>query len=205
MSQTVPPDDGPDAGAAGAHEPGSRSKYWVEPPPPLPPREIKSFEPGAKIVPPHSVEEAGQGIPYLPPPPVVRARPSTFGAVHLGVLLACGAAMIGGSFGPWVNFSVTRLSVNTTGMQIGLGHVSFIAGIVLVAAVVSLIALTGSGAGGLISQLIPASAGAALGTAVYFLWGISGLHVLSHLRWGVYLVVFGSFVALLYSGVVNRS
>ena len=76
------------------------------------------FEPGARVIPSESVEAAGQGVPYRPAPPTPPVTRATFGFGWLLVLMACGGAMIAGSFGAWLTVDGRTVSGMSSALSI---------------------------------------------------------------------------------------
>jgi hypothetical protein len=200
MPHSEPPDQGTTGGAGGG---GDRPSIWVEPPSPPKPREARVFEPGARVIPSESVEAAGQGVPYRPATPTAPVTQATFGFGWLLVLMACGGAMIVGSFNAWL--TVHGQSVSGMSGAFSIANVSNIAGCVLVCSALVFAVARHTVLGDLVSQLMPAAAGAGLAATLYWLWAES---LYTHLRlvgWGVYLIVAASLVALVVSAKVNRT
>jgi len=200
MPHSEPPDQGTTGGAGGG---GDRPSIWVEPPSPPKPREARVFEPGARVIPPMSVEAAGQGVPYLPAPPTPPVTRATFGFGWLLVLMACGGAMIAGSFYAWL--TVHGHSASGMSPAVSIGNVSNIAGCVLVCSALVFAMARHTVFGDLVSQLMPAAAGAGLAATIFWLWSMSLFTHLHRVGWGVYVVVAASLVALAASTKVNRT
>jgi hypothetical protein len=161
------------------------------------------FEPGGRVIPSESVEAAGQGVPYFPAPPAPPATRATFGFGWLLVLMACGGAMIAGSFNPW--WTVHGQSASGISPAVSIGNVSNIAGCVLVCAALMFAVARHTVFGDLVSQLMPAAAGAGLAATLYWLWALSLFTHLHLVGWGVYVIVAASLVALVVSAKVNRT
>jgi len=202
MPHSEPPDRGT-TGGAGDGDAGEGPRIWVEPQSPRKRREIPVFEPGARVIPPMSVEAAGQGVPYLPAPPTPPVTRATFGFGWLLVLMACGGAMIAGSFYAWL--TVHGHSASGMSPAVSIGNVSNIAGCVLVCSALVFAVARHTVFGDLISQLMPAAAGAGLAATIFWLWSMSLFTHLHRVGWGVYVVVAASLVALAVSTKVNRT
>ncbi|MGD0895296.1 MAG: hypothetical protein ABSA08_04720 [Acidimicrobiales bacterium] len=202
MPHSEPPDRGT-TGGAGDGDAGEGPRIWVEPQSPRKRREIPVFEPGARVIPPMSVEAAGQGVPYLPAPPTPPVTRATFGFGWLLVLMACGGAMIAGSFYAWL--TVHGHSASGMSPAVSIGNVSNIAGCVLVCSALVFAMARHTVFGDLVSQLMPAAAGAGLAATIFWLWSMSLFTHLHRVGWGVYVVVAASLVALAVSTKVNRT
>ncbi|MGA9077206.1 MAG: hypothetical protein WB383_02585 [Acidimicrobiales bacterium] len=202
MPHSEPPDRGT-TGGAGDGDAGDRPRIWVEPPSPPKPREARVFEPGARVIPSESVEAAGQGVPYRPAPPTPPVTRATFGFGWLLVLMACGGAMIAGSFGAWL--TVDGRTVSGMSSALSIANISNIAGCVLVCSALVFTMARHTVIGDLVSQLMPAAAGAGLAATLFWLWATSRFTHLSPVGWGVYVIVAASLVALAVSAKVNRT
>ena len=212
MSQTGPPEKGPESGGTGHGDSGSRPRYWVEPPPPPQPREVRRPEPDARIAPSHSVETAGEGMPYLPSMPTPARRRNRAGAGpawHLLLVLG-GAGMILGSWNSWMSSGSVFDSRSVSGIfDDSLGEISLIAGVAITLATLLMLA---TGSSHLLAQLTAAAAGAGLAAAGYYWYAVHRLDLVPavttvsvHLGWGLFLVILSSLVAFVASCVISVS
>jgi len=212
MSLTGPPEKGPETGGTGGGDAGSRPRYWVEPPPPPPPREERRLEPEVRIAPPHSVETAGEGVPYLPPRPAParRRNRTAAGPVWHLLLVLGGAGMIFGSWNTWMITGTAFGSRNISGIYgDGFGEISLIAGIAVAFATLLMLA---TGSSDVLAQLTAAAAGAGLGASFYYWYSVRIVGIVApittvsvHVGWGVFLVILSSLVALVSSCVISVS